>query len=236
MAKNPQSIINFARTLIGSHYLWGSGGSTPGNKDGVWYRQDAVTKAPSSTKPDSPSIFTAQCNIDGHYVCAGRFDKIRGGRYAKATDADLKTYLAGLANLPFEEQWCPYFTSFSPRVVRGSNVSNDGRIVWGEDCRNVRHFDCISFVNYVLSRKTVAYWSSDIDHYKEAGSQTTKVEMTDPVFPGDILLRGSTHIGFLCENGRVIQAEDHATGVHEDELYAPTKWTDRRRLPASMII
>jgi hypothetical protein len=62
------------------------------------------------------------------------------------------------------------------------------------------------------------------------------VTMTDPAFPGDILIRGSSHIGFLCENGRVIQAEDHATGVHEDELYASARWTGRRRLPASMIV
>ena len=157
-----QAIIDFARQLKGSHYLWGSGGDTPGGNNGVWYRPQSVTLAPSSLDPAAPAVFAAQCDKDGHFVCAGRFKKISGGRYAHPADPDLQNYLAGLQNLQSQDTWQPYYLYFSPRLVQGRNVSNNGRIVWGQDCRGMRHFDCISFVNCVLSVATRPNWSYSI--------------------------------------------------------------------------
>lgn len=230
-----QVVVDFARRFIGSHYLWGAGGSTPERRDGVWYRPGAVTLVPlGSRDPANAMVGAAQCSVSGHYVCAGRFMKIPGGRYATASDPDLRRYLETVErtkpNIP------PFASRFTPRVVKGENVSNDGRLVWGEDCRGKRHFDCISFVNWVLSWTTSTFWDASIPQYGNDSSGTKDVALGAPVIPGDILLRGTEHIGFLCENGKVIQAQDHATGVHEDEAYDPKLWTARRRLPPSAFL
>jgi cell wall-associated NlpC family hydrolase len=232
-----QSIIDFARQFRGSHYLWGSGGDTPGGNNGVWYRQTSVTLVPSSLDPTAPAVFAAQCDQDGHFVCAGRFRKIPGGRYADPGDWDLQNYLSGLQQLPTEDSWQPYYSYFSPRLVRGRNVSNNGRIVWGQDCRGMRHFDCISFVNSILSSTTRPNWSYSIPQYNSnVSGLTTAIDLDDPPVPGDILLRHNEHIALLCENNRVIQAEDHANGVHEDECYYPARWTARFRVWDSQIM
>jgi cell wall-associated NlpC family hydrolase len=230
-----QSIVDFARSLIGSHYLWGSGGDAPGANNGVWYRQTSVSLAPSSLDPASPCVFAAQCDQAGHYVCAGRFKTIRGGRYANSTDWDLQNYLSGLAGQS-EDSWQPYYTSFTPRVVRGRNVSNDGKIVWGEDCRSARHFDCISFVNFVLSQMTKPSWHYSIAQYDANSSGvTTSIDLNDAAVPGDILIRNTEHIALLCEDSTVIQAQDHATGVHNNEDYHSIRWTGRWRVADSQI-
>ncbi len=230
-----QVAIDFARKYIGSHYLWGGGCSTPDGNDGVWYRPSAVSLVPLSTFLSRVMVGAAQCDVDGHYVCAGRYQKIAGGRLANPGDWDLGNYLAEIdksrPNIP------PFAGSFTPRVMMGKNLDDhDGLLVWGEDCRGKRHFDCISFVNWVLSWTTSTFWQASIGLYAHDASGTRDVPLSSPVVAGDILIRGKEHIGFLCENGKVIQAEGHATGVHEDEWYAPGKWSARRRLPASAFL
>jgi cell wall-associated NlpC family hydrolase len=227
-----KGVTQFARSLIGSHYLWGSAGATPGGKDGAWYRPGAVNLERSSLDPAKPSVFAATCDWAGHFVCAGIYRKIPGGRGdVNPQDRDLKDYLSLLGNLKRENLWYPFYSRFTPRVVRGSNVDSDGRIVWGEDCREVRHFDCVGFVNFVLSQTTIPNWAYDIPQYGMGAGGTTPVAAGEAAADGDILVRGNQHIGLLCADGKVIQAEDHATGVHADEAYKPKSWTGRFRIP-----
>ena len=80
----------------------------------------------------------------------------------------------------------------TPRVVRGTGVPAANKIVWGENCTGVRHFDCISFINYVLSETTMIPdskngWSGDIKQWSRMW--TTDVPLTDPAVAGDILIR-----------------------------------------------
>jgi len=225
-----QLIADFASDFSGSHYLWGAGGSTPGNADGVFYRAAVVTLHPAQTDPKDPKIFTATCSVDGKSVCAGRFKKIRGGRLANSTDQDLVAYLNGLAGQK-PDQWEPYFQWFSPRMMEGKKLSR--QLVWGEDCRARRHFDCISFVNFVLSRTTIrSNWSMNIDQYN---AQTQEVDRRAPPVAGDILTRGNHHIGLLDSDGQVIQAEDSANGVHGETRYNPMEWSRRGRLADSLL-
>jgi hypothetical protein len=232
-----QAIVDFALTLVGSHYLWGSGGDTPEWDNGVWYLSSSVAIGPPSTDPNAPSVFAAQCKKSGFYVCAGRFEKIYGGRYAYSTDHDLQDYLTELQNL-YPALWEPFHLIFSPRVAQGANIgANSGRIIWGEDCRRKRHFDCISFVNYVLSATTKTQWGFSISQYADApGKYLQKIDdVHDAPVAGDILLRGTDHIGLLCADKRIVQAEQHDTGVHADASLDSTNWTMRLRVLDSFI-
>src|SRR6185437_5393406 len=99
-------------------------------------------------EPYSPSLWAASCSVDGTHVCAGRFASLPGGRTASAHDQDLKDYLASLKGQD-PDSWPPFYKIYWPRVMSGKTVTT--QIVWGEDCRGVRHFDCVGFVNWTLA-------------------------------------------------------------------------------------
>jgi hypothetical protein len=112
----------------------------------------------------------------------------------------------------------------------------------GENCTGVRHFDCISFINYVLSETTKAPdpnagWSGDIKQW--SSMWTTDVPLVDTPVAGDILIRYNdddagtrhfNHIAFLDDDKTVVQAEMASAGVHVDEKYNANSWQIRRRL------
>lgn len=234
-------IVRVARMYLGAHYLWGAAGARPGRTDGAWYRPGSVTFATPSLEIKDCAVFAAQCTVDGTYVCAGRYMNIKGGRAADDVDWDLHHYLDGMKNLP-PSAWSPYYTYYTPRRVKGSGVTH--KIVWGEDCRGKRHFDCISFINMVLSDATHSPWHNSISQLRarvgaspkesaKLGGSLERIDKAAPNVDGDLLFRGDDHIAFLCADGRVIQAQDHAYGVHEREMYHPAKWTDRGRLNSS---
>ncbi|MBZ5563983.1 MAG: hypothetical protein LAP13_16380 [Acidobacteriia bacterium] len=255
--------VDLARKLItrqasyynGSHYLWGADGTMPGHNDGTKRPLTVVKWEKTSLDPAQPSVFAAATDVpfDGHYVCAGRWRNITGGRRARADE--LEAYLDGLKGQD-PALWKPYYTYFTPRKIQGKDVPDAGLIVWGEDCRFAQHFDCISFINYVLSNTTTQVskqdktgnrimWTANIEQWVNT---TTPVKLDDPVVPADLVFRGDrsnkldpnskitwTHIGLLHENGNVIQAEQASMGVHTDEKYVPGGWTARGRLPTSLL-
>jgi hypothetical protein len=235
-----QAVINVAMPLVGCHYLWGAAGATPGGSEGIMRRPGSVDLVdPPRTDPTYPAIFTAQCAVDGLHVCGGRWDGtnggIPGGRPANATDGDLVAYLAGLAALD-PSLWQPYFQSFAPRMQEGRTVTR--RLVWGEDCRNVQHFDCVGFVNYCVElslgrskqvQYSIAQWGSD------AIGATSAVDMSSDPFPADVLINASaTHIGLMVGDGNIINAEQASVGV-VTRTFDPAKWGSRRRLTAYML-
>jgi hypothetical protein len=242
-------IVQFGRRFIESHYLWGAAGATPNEQDGAHYRTGAVNLDADANSKEKPSVFAATCDVDGHYVCSGNFKQFineTGGGYTYPSDANLTKYLEELRKLPSNSYWYPYKGRFTPRVMKGKNLdTDDNRLVWGEDCRYVRHFDCVGFVNFVLSLTTSQKWSFNISQYA-AGNMTgaTKVDLDSPAVDGDILVKNTEHIGFLCADGTVLQAQDHATSVHANQAYAAQRdknnkvqstWTGRFRVPADII-
>ncbi|HTQ60416.1 MAG TPA: hypothetical protein VMI32_09345 [Candidatus Solibacter sp.] len=239
-----KAITTFARSLLGSHYLWGSAGAYPGLLNGTLYRPGSVPWNEPSLSLSDLSICAAKCDVAGHYVCAGRFEK-SGGSIVAHNDSHLTDFLRSCSQKypnALIAQWESTGLSQTPRVVRGSNVDAAGKIVWGENCHNRRHFDCISFVNYVLTQTTIVPsqregWHGGIENY--AGAWTTDVPLTDSPVAGDILIRYTEgddsvrhyhHIGFLDDNNFVVQAEMASAGVHADERYLASRWQMRRRL------
>ena len=248
-----QKVIDLAKTFAGSHYLWGSAGATPGGQDGSPHRPGRVGMSYPSLDPMSPSLNAADCAVSGYYVCAGRFLKAPGGRMVPPTDDDLFDYLTcfrregwNVYQLGYADDRRSYFLNLTPRKIIGENIDSkyQGKIVWGEDCRWKRHFDCIGFINYVFNKTTknpykpTEVWSANIQQWFDS---TQEVKFTDPPVPGDILFRGDIdkktsamvwhHIALLGEDGYVVQAEQAVMGVHNDEPYGNgAAWTARRRL------
>lgn len=244
-----KAITAFARTLLGSHYLWGSAGAITGVLNGARYRPGSVEWNRPSLQTHDLSICAAKCDVAGFYVCAGRFQSLKNSP-VRDDDPHLVEFLHGCSERyanALLAQWECTGLSQTPRVVRGSNVDSAGKIVWGENCYKRRHFDCISFVNYVLTETAVVSsekegWHGGIENY--AGAWTTDVPLADPAVAGDILIkytededskgkqRNYHHIAFLDDDNpaHVIQAEQASTGVHADELYVTSRWQMRRRL------
>ncbi|HKV25019.1 MAG TPA: hypothetical protein VJN93_10555 [Candidatus Acidoferrum sp.] len=245
-----KAITTFARTFLGSHYLWGSAGAIPGFPNGARYRPGAVPWNEASLRIQDLSICAAKCDVDGHYVCAGRFDKC-GGMTVSDTDTHVGDFLKKCSDEypnAMIAQWESIQVKLTPRRVQGKDVPSAGKIAWGENCYGKRHFDCISFVNYVLTETAVVSnkkegWHGGIENY--ASDYWTKdVPLTDAAVAGDILIRFTDgddgkrhyhHIGFLDDNGYVVQAEMASAGVHADERYNAANWQMRRRVPDSQL-
>ena len=245
---NCQTIIDgFALPLIGSPYLWGATGATPGGSEGINRRRNAVSLVqPPRTDPANPAVFAAQCAVDGLHVCGGRWDAdnggFPGGRTANATNIDLIGYLAGLTLLD-QSLWLPFFQFYSPRMQEGRTVTR--QLVWGEDCRGKQHFDCVGFINYCVElfrdrsrdvQFSIDQWNSD------AIGATSSVAMTSEPFPADILINATrSHIGFMVGDGtgpgdwgRVVHAEQTSVGV-VTRAFNPDSWAFRRRLTPLML-
>lgn len=242
---NLKIITNFARTFLGSHYLWGSAGAFPGQLNGARYRHGSVPWNPASLHLSDLSLCAAKCDVQGHYVCAGRFQKA-GGQVVPDNDVTLQHFLSPYGS-PALAEWDSMSLRLTPRLVRGAGVPSAGKIVWGENCTGVRHFDCISFINYVLGETTKIPdqqngWSGNIKQWSEMW--TTDVPLSAPNVAGDILIRyydddkgrHFSHIAFLDDNGFVVQAEMASAGVHADEPYHSNNWKIRRRLENQYVL
>lgn len=233
-----------ARSLVGSHYLTGAAGATPGNTDGAAYRRGEVGMAPLKFDPKSACILAAESNILGHSICGGRWAVF--GRDARPSDWDLTHYLEEQQE-KYKKSGAvePYYKYYSPRLTK--TKGSVGQLAWGEDCRKKRHFDCIGLVNYLLSAVcdiSKSYkekgFSADIQQHK---GSTRRVALDAPAEAGNILYKrmvsadGSSHdhIGLLLMDGSVIQAEQTSVGVTL-KPYQGTGWDYRGRYDASLFL
>jgi hypothetical protein len=251
------AIVGEASTHQNAHYLWGAVGNTPGNQDGAKYRPGAAQWNPNEIKdPHSISVWAARANIQGLHVCCGRFNKalggISGGRDdVLPTDWDLLHYLEQLKDLVSKNQsdwnWPPYFEHYTPRYAQwGANGRTDTgkkedisrKLVWGEDCRDIRHFDCIGFVNYVLAACHVSIMGNQSDEtgcmaaQKEIGYYYKYETIESGIgWPGDIVTRNHEHIGILDGKGMVINAAESQSAVLIQHYFEDT-WDCAPATPA----
>ncbi|MGB8473649.1 MAG: hypothetical protein WCE61_06130 [Candidatus Acidiferrum sp.] len=243
MSKSRKYITNVARTFIGCHYLWGSGGGFPGHPSPALNLHGPVTWARPSMQTADLALYAAQCDSQGHYVCAGRCKKAHG-HVVGNSDVNLEHFLKSFANLQ-EALWACWYMRLTPRRVLGDGVPIANSIAFAENCLDVRHFDCISFINYVLNQTTSTPdpkygWTGSIQLWVEQSSWSTEVKLEGASVAGDILIRWwddktgkrhYSHIAFLDDDDHVVQAQEAIMGVHADDTYVPSSWQMRRRLP-----
>lgn len=209
-----EKIVGTATSLVGSHYLHGGYGNKPGSRDGHPTFPDRVLMHQNVLNPpgrlhDNPPrqlIFAAACDSDRRMICAGR-SEVHERKRAELSVLRNDGLLARQMQRPSEVLW--------PRP----NGSATAPIVFGEACMDIRHFDCIGFVNYCVWRTTGA-----AAHHPSI-AQVFRWWMNNPiertqVQPGDIALWGNTHIGIVIGASHMVHAKSELYGVVRDDIGA----------------
>jgi len=242
-------VIAVARGLIGSHYINGAYGATPGKDDGCPCRPGGVALV-ADPKRLSPAkagdanrnlaVFAAEMTVKKYCVCAGNYASFSGGREGSPADVDLTAYLGSLKDKP-PATWQNYYTHYTPRRAFGPGPGGDlgGKLVWGQSCKGIRHFDCVGFISYCYWKATGNVVQLDISAWRTPNTVGTVYDLRAGKRPaslldGDIIVQADHHIGFVSAHGTVLEAQDTHLGVLATggfSLQAPGKWTHLVRLP-----
>ncbi|MCK6681670.1 MAG: hypothetical protein L6R30_04530 [Thermoanaerobaculia bacterium] len=236
-------IIHIARSFVGSHYVNGSDGQTPGSANGT--SGTRFLELREKTSFDELAIHAAATS---KLICQGRPSAVGGYKFVKSDKEetqDGKRYkklieyqktVAAMANSP--NSW-PSFdnTGLYPRRFKAGDT-----IYLGEDCRGIMHFDCVSFVTYCLIAALGKGWTQSISRFQKGGNGGNQFTVFTKPFPekfmnADIFVRVSSdgdHIAFVSEDRRMIHAEWGPSGVVE-QPYKDKNWTSMVRLNDSWI-
>jgi hypothetical protein len=243
-----QCVIDLARKQVGSHYLWGAAGNTPGQSDGPSFRPsytklhanvpDVDSNAANGAKPavsdvNVPTLFAAWADspYDGKLACSGRCALL--GKLPFALSGIVLNDALGFNLKNMTKEQIDEFkknrkdvTKFRwPRPNGTLDKSGFKSTVWGESCIGVRHFDCIGLVNFCLTTILNSPWQFGIKSF-------TKVESLSKTQSCDIVTIGSEHIGIVTNLKSAIEAMDPGDGVVERPLTA-AGWTQFWRLDPS---
>ena len=224
-------IIEVGRSLVGSHYINGGYGATPGNNDGHPHRPggialinafDRLDPELQRTASKNVAVYAAEMTVKRYCVCAGNFATYPGARPAAPGDPDLLDYLARLKNTPDISAWPYFFGQWTPRRAFGPGANGGdigGKLVWGAACDGWRHFDCVGFISFVIWQATGKKWANSILGWRmKPNPFAARVfdlpgEMPGSLEDGDILVKADHHIAFAAADGSLVQAEDTHIGV-----------------------
>ena len=246
-----QQVIAIARGLVGSHYINGAYGATPGSNDGCPCRSGGIDLIAdenhlkpqvNANKTANLAVNAATMSIKTYCVCAGNYAKFPGGRETTATAPDLIAYLDSLKGKP-SSSWQNYAGSFTPRRTFGPGQNGGdggGRLVWGQSCKGIRHFDCVGFISYCYWKASGAVVQLDISAWRTPGGGKQVFDFTvkdgprpSALMDGDILIKADHHIGYVSAAGTIIEAQDSHLGVCSApgfKLAASGTWTHLVRL------
>src|SRR5262245_38935308 len=221
-----EHLVWIARSLVGSHYVWGGYGNTPGAADGVpgafGRRVRLHENDPGDFDPRrrryrrSPWLFAAYTRVTRLAVRGGRRAVPRMQALPVGDPNNLAHRLA-----PWDYRW--------PRP----DDLDLGAVVFGESCAGRRHFDCTGLGNFVLWK--ALRWPVTFAIEQWIGN-TSEVPLT-ALEPGDLLTAahesstGSRHIGIATGAGTVVHARGYRLGVMETPAAgAGTPWSRAGRL------
>lgn len=141
-----KKVMDIAVSMAGKcHYLWGACGAMPDQQNGMPGRPGAVVmfnpaKHKSIGKNDVMHD-VAVCQVSGFNTCAGRPYMI----------APKGVYITNPNQALTEAQLAQENDERSFRTVYKSYGGGRKGTILGERCQNIRHFDCVGFINYCLS-------------------------------------------------------------------------------------
>jgi len=241
--ENGAKVIAEARGLVGSHYIHGGYGATPGRSDGfptadgrkielifderrmdptnVYGEQHSIAILAASTLISYRD--TANVVHSTYSVCAGSFSTTKDGKgNLSESDHDVEDVIRILQKASFG-QFNTMLPRLTPRRVFGPRPQgkSSGELVLGEACANVRHFDCVGFISYCVWKALHKKMQLEIKLWREpynSGGQVfefAKNQKPGELRDADVLIQADHHIGFVTKDGALIQAEDSHLGVRE---------------------
>ncbi len=245
-ASDRRKLADFAMQIAraGGHFLNGTQGAMPGFSDGPLDRH--VMARPLRFSPSAPMLQAAGF---GESTCMGRH-LVTGG-HAMVSSADLKAlalYLHEQESIfvlggsetdlqPFDRRkgTTGLLHSLFPRKV-GS------QIILGERCLGKRHFDCIGFVNFCLSKVMSPKWNRSFGQYKRDFGPVPAAALQ----PGDIVIRikdeigpdgkpaPTNHAGICVQSAGKTLILNCAAGSQGliMSAYSTVRWPHRRRINA----
>lgn len=253
--ENGAKVIAEALSHVGDHYIHGGYGATPGRGDGCPCRPGSVNLIHKRLNPhkqerpqDDMAVLAAQTWIrkdtsdPGKYsVCAGSYAVKHGGKEISPEDPDLKSFNSYFERIDLSLGQFPSIL-MSPRRAYGPGPGGDigGKLVWGEICIGVRHFDCIGFISYCIWKALGKTMQLAIPYWREpynSGGQVFDLragQKPAALMDADVLIQADHHIGFVTKEGTLVQAEDTHLGVRSTpgfSLTSPGAWTHLVRLP-----
>jgi hypothetical protein len=194
------------------------------------------------------AVFAAEMTVKQYCVCAGNYASFPGGRVANPTDNDLLTYLESLKGKP-PSMWQNYFSHFTPRRAFGPAQGGGlgGKLVWGQSCKGIRHFDCVGFISYCLWKATgqisqldIKAWHSpvagsvfNLKPEKDKDGKTRPATRPASLQDADIIIKADHHIAYVNAQGAIFEAQDTHLGVRSTghfALGASGDWTHLVRL------
>ncbi len=214
----------------GAHYLTGCFGASPGGLDVVRRRRLNLGE---NLEWDNLAVHAGEhtnllsAQRPDPLRCAGRYG-VTGGREIgrdAALQRRIREYLE--ANRSLDPRQWPSFEGVGYPRKAWDEFNDRYFYVLGEDCRNKAHFDCIGFVNWVLTqlkKEPITYSSAQWSNERVA---PVSVEEGPPAAarlePGDLLIRGTgriPHIVIVGEDRQLIEAAGIRVGVVRSEFDA----------------
>jgi hypothetical protein len=204
----------YAEVFAGSHYLMGADGGYPqangAPSGGLKQREIELLNV---KKPDSVAIETARYS---KWLCHGRLERVGGCELPLGKKENLQPCLE--TYWP-ESRWAS--TGLTPRSKNWTTV------MVGERCTGKRHFDCIFFVNWVITKalmksKRPTYKISQWANPEVAPVQIFKKSKLgrENLEDGDIFINLDSepkHIGFFLADGTRMHASGANRGVIHNE-------------------
>ncbi len=213
-------VATVALDAVGSHYLHGCFGNTPGDPNGHPSRPCTARMVPNQYRTTASTaivIHTASSPIQGAHYCWGRPEHhdVHSRRDIPLAVLRDPAALQHFAETEPRDQWK------WPRT----NSGQAGELHFGEACQGVRHFDCIGFVSWVIWKifgtQTVRDIASCRNYARaEVRQHPELVPGGTPYQPGDILIFSESHIAFALDERWTVEANGENFGLIRGDVRA----------------
>ncbi len=218
------------------HYLTGCFGAMPGGADIVRRRQ---LRLGHDAGWDNLAIRAREHNAvggRGTLRCSGRFGTGLGREIGRdrATQQRVRDYLAEYSSRD-PSQWPLFDGAGYPRKAWDEFNSQDIYVL-GEDCAGKPHFDCIGFINWVVTSVTGHTTTYSSSQWATSGVAPVSAVEGRPLErnlePGDLLIRSEGRIPHIVMVGRdheLIEAAGIRVGVVRSR-FDPSRFGHHSRL------
>lgn len=233
--------VALEQVRAGCHYLTESAGAVPGESDR--WRGRSVRLAESADWSElgiHTAVYQSGAGGRGPMGCAGRYSHAEVNGIVipprTALEQEVRDYLEANSALPFD-QWPKFQGRGFPRKAWNQERRQYFYVV-GEDCRNKKHFDCILFVNWVISEvmgRPITFNDRQWQNPRVAPvsvSDRSELVARD-MMAGDMVLRdgGSiNHMAFCDGEGNLVEAAGAASGVRRIAFSSARGFTHHLRL------